>query len=65
MLLYFLLAAPLVAALLTVFASGKDGESSFRLGLVSLLLLSGPIAWVVGLAAVTVAVLFLLLEFLF
>ena len=34
-------------------------------GLVSLLLLSGPIAWVVGLAAVTVAVLFLLLEFLF
>jgi NADH-quinone oxidoreductase subunit M len=34
MLLYVLLAAPLVAALLTVFASGKDGESSFRLGLV-------------------------------
>ncbi|HEX3133204.1 MAG TPA: NADH-quinone oxidoreductase subunit M [Planctomycetota bacterium] len=33
MLLYALLAAPLVAALLTVFASGKDGESSFRLGL--------------------------------
>jgi NADH-quinone oxidoreductase subunit M len=34
MLLYVLLVAPLVAALLTVFASGKDGESSFRLGLV-------------------------------
>jgi NADH-quinone oxidoreductase subunit M len=33
MLLYALLVAPLVAALLTVFASGKDGESSFRLGL--------------------------------
>ncbi len=33
-------------------------------GLVSLLLLSGPIAWVVGLAAVGVAVIFLLLEFL-
>ncbi len=33
-------------------------------GLVSLLLLSGPIAWVVGLAAVAVAVVFLLLEFL-
>jgi NADH-quinone oxidoreductase subunit L len=34
-------------------------------GLVSLLLLSGTIAWVVGLAAVAVAMLFLLLEFLF
>jgi len=34
-------------------------------GLVSLLLLSGPIAWVVGLVAVGVAVVFLLLEFLF
>lgn len=34
MLLYALIAAPLLAALLTVFASGKDGESSFRLGLV-------------------------------
>src|ERR1043165_4901322 len=34
MLLYALLVAPIVAALLTVFASGKDGESSFRLGLV-------------------------------
>ena len=34
MLLYVLLAAPLLAALLTVFASGKDGESSFRLGMV-------------------------------
>lgn len=33
-------------------------------GLVSLLLLTGPIAWVVGLAAVAVAVIFLLLEFL-
>ena len=34
-------------------------------GLVALLLLSGPIAWVVGLAALAVAVIFLLLEFLF
>jgi NADH-quinone oxidoreductase subunit L len=34
-------------------------------GLISLLLLSGPIAWVVGLAALAVAVIFLLLEFLF
>jgi len=34
-------------------------------GLVSLLLFSGPIAWVVGLAAAGVAVIFLLLEFLF
>jgi hypothetical protein len=34
-------------------------------GLVSLLLLTGPIAWVVGLAAAGVAVVFLLLEFLF
>jgi NADH-quinone oxidoreductase subunit L len=34
-------------------------------GLVSLLLLSGPIAWVVGIAAAAVAVIFLLLEFLF
>ena len=33
-------------------------------GLVSLLLLSGPIAWVVGLSAAAVAVVFLLLEFL-
>jgi NADH-quinone oxidoreductase subunit M len=32
MLLYALLVAPLVAALITVFASGKDGESSFRVG---------------------------------
>ena len=30
--LYALLAAPLLAALLTVFASGKDSESSFRIG---------------------------------
>ncbi len=34
-------------------------------GLFALLLLSGPIAWVVGLAALAVAVIFLLLEFLF
>jgi NADH-quinone oxidoreductase subunit L len=34
-------------------------------GLVSVLLLSGTIAWVVGLAAAAVAMLFLLLEFLF
>jgi NADH-quinone oxidoreductase subunit M len=34
MLLYALVCAPLAAALLTAFASGKDGESSFRLGLV-------------------------------
>ena len=34
-------------------------------GLVALLLLSGPIAWVVGLAALAVAIIFLLLEFLF
>jgi NADH-quinone oxidoreductase subunit L len=33
-------------------------------GLVAVLLLSGPIAWVVGLAAFAVAVIFLLLEFL-
>ncbi len=33
MLLYALLIAPIVAALITVFASGKDGESSFRVGL--------------------------------
>ncbi len=32
--LYALLAAPLLAALLTVFASGKDSESSFRIGFV-------------------------------
>jgi NADH-quinone oxidoreductase subunit M len=31
--LYALLAAPLIAALVTAFASGKDGESSFRLSL--------------------------------
>lgn len=40
MLLYALLAAPILAALLTVFASGKDGESSFRLGLVLSLLIA-------------------------
>jgi NADH-quinone oxidoreductase subunit M len=32
--LFALLAAPIVAALLTAFASGKDGESSFKLGFV-------------------------------
>jgi NADH-quinone oxidoreductase subunit L len=34
-------------------------------GLVALLLLTGPLAWVVGLAALGVAIIFLLLEFLF
>jgi NADH-quinone oxidoreductase subunit M len=41
MMLYALLAAPLVAALATAFASGKDGESSFRLGFFLALLVAG------------------------
>jgi NADH-quinone oxidoreductase subunit L len=40
-------------------------SSAGAVGLVALLLLSGPIAWVVGLAAAAVAIVFLLLEFLF
>ena len=40
-------------------------STSGAVGLVSLLLLTGPLAWVVGLTAVGVAIFFLLLEFLF
>jgi NADH-quinone oxidoreductase subunit M len=39
--LYALLIAPLIAALATAFASGKDGESSFRLSLFLALLVAG------------------------
>ena len=39
--LYALLVAPLIAALATAFASGKDGESSFRLSLFLSLLVAG------------------------
>jgi NADH-quinone oxidoreductase subunit M len=38
--LYALLVAPVLAALLTAFASGKDGESSFRLGFALSLLIA-------------------------
>jgi hypothetical protein len=40
-------------------------SASGAVGLVSLVLLTGPIAWVVGLTALSVAIIFLLLEFLF
>jgi hypothetical protein len=40
-------------------------STSGAVGLVSLLLLTGPLAWAVGLTAVGVAIIFLLLEFLF
>ncbi len=40
-------------------------SASGAVGLVSLVLLTGPLAWVVGLTALGVAIIFLLLEFLF